>query len=51
MADRTAARIFGTIFELLAENPTDDHKSIAKKIVTRFEKSNNHNDGSPNKFL
>lgn len=32
MADRTSARLFGTIFELLAENPTEDHKTLARKI-------------------
>ena len=32
MADRTSAGLFGTIFQLLAENPTDEYKSIARKI-------------------
>jgi hypothetical protein len=32
MADRTAAGIFGKIFELLAKNPTEEHKAIAKEI-------------------
>lgn len=32
MADRTSARLFGKIFELLAKNPTDEHKAIAKEI-------------------
>lgn len=32
MADRTAARIFGDIFELLASSPTDEHKRWAKKL-------------------
>ncbi len=32
MADRTSAGVFGTIFGLLAKNPTDDHKAIAKEI-------------------
>jgi hypothetical protein len=32
MADRTSAEIFGKIFELLAENPTDEHKEMAAKI-------------------
>ncbi len=39
MADRTSARLFGEIFELLAENPTDEHKAIAKKI---FAKTNDY---------
>lgn len=32
MADRTSARLFGKIFELLAKNPTEEHKAIAKEI-------------------
>ena len=32
MADRTSAGLFGKIFELLAKNPTDEHKAIAKEI-------------------
>ena len=32
MADRTSAGVFGTIFELLAENPTAGHKAMAFKI-------------------
>lgn len=32
MADRTSARVFGKVFELLAKNPTDEHKAIAKEI-------------------
>jgi hypothetical protein len=32
MADRTSANLFGTIFKLLAKNPTDEHKEIAKEI-------------------
>lgn len=32
MADRTSARLFGKIFDLLAKNPTDEHKEIAKEI-------------------
>ncbi|SKA29831.1 hypothetical protein SAMN04488128_103178 [Chitinophaga eiseniae] len=32
MADRTSARLFGKIFTLLAKNPTDEHKEIAKEI-------------------
>lgn len=35
MADRTSAALFGEIFELLAENPTDEHKAIAKKIMAK----------------
>lgn len=32
MADRTSARIFSQIFTLLAKDPTDEHKEIAKEI-------------------
>lgn len=32
MADRTSAGLFGKIFELLAKNPTEEHKIIAKEI-------------------
>lgn len=32
MSDRTSAGLFGDIFDLLAENPSKDHKAIAKKI-------------------
>lgn len=32
MSDRTSAGLFADIFNLLAENPTKDHKAIAKKI-------------------
>lgn len=32
MADRTSAHLFGTIFRLLAKNPTDEHKLIAREI-------------------
>ena len=32
MADRTSAALFGKIFELLAKNPTDEHKAMAKEI-------------------
>lgn len=32
MADRTSAGLFGNIFNLLAENPTQENKVIASKI-------------------
>ena len=32
MADRTSAGIFGQIFELLAEDPTEDHKALALRV-------------------
>jgi hypothetical protein len=32
MADRTSAGVFGGIFKLLAENPTEEHKRMAKTI-------------------
>jgi hypothetical protein len=34
MADRTSAALFGKIFSLLAKNPTDEHKAIAKEIFS-----------------
>lgn len=32
MADRTSAHLFSTMFQLLAANPTEEHKLMAKKI-------------------
>ncbi len=32
MADRTTAGLFGSIFKLLAGNPTEEHKAMAKNI-------------------
>lgn len=32
MADRTSATLFGTIFQLLAENPSVENSNIAKRI-------------------
>ena len=32
MADRTSAEIFGTIFEMLAENITDEQRLLALRI-------------------
>jgi len=32
MADRTSAALFGKIFDLLAKNPSDENKAIAKEI-------------------
>jgi len=32
MADRTSAALFGKIFTLLSNNPTDENKEIAKEI-------------------
>ncbi len=32
MADRTTAGLFATIFTLLAETPTDEHKAMAAKL-------------------
>lgn len=34
MADRTSAGLFAKIFELLAQNPTDEHKRIAQEIYS-----------------
>lgn len=39
MVDRTSAGLFGKIFELLAKNPTDEHKKIAKEI---FDETGNY---------
>lgn len=33
MADRTSARIFGSILELLSEDPNEDHKELARNIM------------------
>lgn len=35
MADRTSAGIFGEIFKLLAENPSEENKALAKKILPK----------------
>lgn len=32
MADRTSAGLFAKIFELLAKNPTDEHRAMAREI-------------------
>jgi hypothetical protein len=32
MTDRKSAALFGDIFDMLAENPTEEHKAIAKRI-------------------
>lgn len=32
MADRTSARLFGKIFGLLAKNPNEENKEIAKEV-------------------
>lgn len=32
MADRTSARIFGSMFKILAENPSEDHKEVARVL-------------------
>lgn len=32
MADRASANVFGTIFKLLAKNPRQEHREIAKTI-------------------
>ena len=32
MSDRTSAELFGTIFRLLAVNPTEEHKAMARLI-------------------
>lgn len=35
MSDRNSAELFCLIFELLAENPTDEHKQMARKIYDK----------------
>jgi len=35
MADRTSARLFGDIFNMLAEEPTEKHKEMASKIFDK----------------
>jgi hypothetical protein len=32
MADRTTAKLFCDIFEMLAQNPTEDHKALALRV-------------------
>ncbi len=32
MSDRTSASVFGKMFTLLAKNPTEEHKEMAKEI-------------------
>lgn len=32
MADRTSAGLFAKLFELLAKNPTEEHKEIAREM-------------------
>lgn len=36
MADRTSAKIFGMIFEMLSNNPTKEHKEMAKEVYYRI---------------
>ncbi|GAB3937524.1 hypothetical protein [Larkinella terrae] len=37
MADRTSARLFGKIFGLLAKNPSEEHKAIAKEVFAETD--------------
>lgn len=39
MADRTSAELFGTFFELLAKNPTEEHRQMALEV---YRKSRNY---------
>lgn len=32
MADRTSAAVFGQIYAMLAEDPSDDHRALALRI-------------------
>ena len=34
MADRTSAEVFGRVFQILAKNPTDENKEIAKELFS-----------------
>ena len=38
MSDHTSAGIFGKVFRLLAENPTDDNKKLAHEIYNLTKK-------------
>ncbi len=33
MADRTSAEVFGRIFNLLAVNPSNEHRKLARQIM------------------
>jgi len=33
MADRTSAGLFGRFFDILARNPTDENKKIARELL------------------
>ena len=35
MADRTSAEVFGMFFDILAKNPTGEHKEIAKEVLKK----------------
>ena len=35
MSDRTSAGLFAMVFELLAANPTDEHKMMANEIWSK----------------
>lgn len=39
MADRTSAKIFGKVFNLLAQNPSEENKALAK---TMFNEADNY---------
>ena len=36
MSDRSSPLLFAVAFRLLAENPTDDHKAIARKMFDHY---------------
>ena len=38
MADRTSAEIFGMMFGMLAEDPTEQHKEMARRLVDASER-------------
>ena len=38
MADRTSAELFGILFEVLAEEPTEENKALAKTFFNLSEK-------------
>ncbi|EYF02635.1 hypothetical protein [Chondromyces apiculatus] len=37
MSDRSCAEIFGRVFNILAEKPTEDHKQVARKVWAECE--------------
>ncbi len=44
MADRSSAELFGMFFEMLAEDPTPEHRSMAHKIWPKTRQYDFSND-------